>query len=585
MAHTFGVDLRGIIDLLSHHLYSSPRVYARELLQNAVDAITARRALQPDAPGEVVIEPVGSSGGTLRISDTGIGLTEREVHDLLSTLGRTSKRDDLGFARQGFLGQFGVGLLSAFLVAERIRLVSRSARGGPAVRWTADAAGNYEVEVDEDARGEVGTTIELVPHRDSEHWLERDVVRALVSEYGELLPVTVRVGDEVITHGELPWTEDPMAYGEKVLGVRPFDAIPVEVPTVGLKGVAYVLPRGVHPGARQSHRVYLKRMLVGDAIEGLLPEWAYFVRCVVDTTSLRPTASREALYQDETLLAVQEELGRQVRDWLVRLDATNPERTGALLDAHHLGIKSLARADDEMLRLVERWLPFETTDGPQSLRQFRRKHGVIAHVPEVDEFRQLAPVAHAQGMGLVNAGYAYDVEIMERLVALDGPTAARRVAPSEVLAALDDPDAELERALRERLVQAKDVLERHDCEVVPRDFDPGSLPALLVTNVEAERKRDAAQVGEQADPLWAELLGSLAESSSDASQRLVLNCRNPLVKRLAGLDDPALVELTVESLYVHALLQARRPMRPKDTAALNRSFLELLDRAVDGQKG
>jgi molecular chaperone HtpG len=108
---------------------------------------------------------------------------------------------------------------------------------------------------------------------------------------------------------------------------------------------------------------------------------------------------------------------------------------------------------------------------------------------------------------------------------------------------------------------------------------------LLVTNVEAERKRDAEQVGEQADPLWAELLGSLVESTSDASQRLVLNCRNPLVKRLAGLDDPALVELTVESLYVHALLQARRPMRPKDTAALNRSFLELLDRAVDGHKG
>ncbi|MFI9011628.1 HSP90 family protein [Actinosynnema sp. NPDC053489] len=586
MAHTFGVDLRGIIDLLSHHLYSSPRVYARELLQNAVDAITARRALQPDAPGEVVIEPVGSSGGTFRISDTGIGLTEREVHDLLSTLGRTSKRDDLGFARKGFLGQFGVGLLSAFLVAERIRLVTRSARGGPAVRWTADATGNYDVEVIGGADGAdpgipVGTTIELVPHRDSEHWLEHDVVKALVTEYGELLPVTVRVGDEILTHDELPWTTgDALAYGERVLGVEPFDAIPVEVPAVGLTGVAYVLPRGVHPGARQSHRVYLKRMLVGDAIEGLLPEWAYFVRCVVDSTSLRPTASRESLYQDETLLAVREELGRQVRDWLVRLDATNPERTRALLDAHHLGIKSLARVDDEMLRLVERWLPFETTDGPQSLRQFRRKHGVVAHVPDVDEFRQLAPVAHAQGMGLVNAGYAYDAEIMERLVALDGPGAARRVAPGEVLAALDDPDPELERALRERLALAGDVLERHDCEAVPRDFEPGSLPALLVTNVEAERRRDAQQVGERADPLWAELLGSLVESTSGAAQRLVLNCRNPLVRRLARLTDPALVELTVESLYVHALLQARRPMRPKDTAALNRSFLELLDRAV-----
>ncbi|MDU0290136.1 HSP90 family protein [Saccharothrix longispora] len=579
MAHTFGVDLRGIIDLLSHHLYSSPRVYARELLQNAVDAITARRALQPDAPGEVVVEPVRSPGGTLRISDTGIGLTEREVHDLLSTLGRTSKRDDLGFARQGFLGQFGVGLLSAFLVAERVNLTTRSARGGPAVRWTADASGHYEVG--EAERAEVGTTIELVPHRDAEHWLEHDVVKALLAEYGELLPVTVRVGDEVVTHDALPWTDDALAYGERVLGVRPFDAIPVEVPTVGLRGVAYVLPGGVHPGARQSHRVYLKRMLVGDSIEGLLPEWAYFVRCVVDSTSLRPTASRESLYQDETLLAVREELGRQVRDWLVRLDATDPDRTRALLDAHHLGIKSLARVDDEMLRLVERWLPFETTDGAQSLRQFRRRHGTIAHVPDVDEFRQLAPVAHAQGMGLVNAGYAYDAEIMERLVALDGPAAARRVAPGEVLAALDDPEPELERALRERLVLAKDVLERHDCEAVPRDFDPGTLPALLVTNAEAERERDVQQAGEEADALWAELLGNLVgSSSSDAAQRLVLNCRNPLVRRLARLTDAALVELTVESLYVHALLQARRPMRPKDTAALNRSFLELLDRAV-----
>ncbi|CCH33847.1 HSP90 family protein [Actinosynnema sp. NPDC047251] len=582
MAHTFGVDLRGIIDLLSHHLYSSPRVYARELLQNAVDAITARRALHPDAPGEVVIEPIDSgTGGTLRITDTGIGLTEREVHDLLSTLGRTSKRDELGFARQGFLGQFGVGLLSAFLVAERIRLVSRSAKGGPAVRWTADSAGNYEVEtLDEEVA--VGTTLELVPHRDSEHWLEREVVRALVAEYGELLPYRVTVAGEVLTSEALPWLDDPLGYGARVLGVQPFDAIPVEVPTVGLTGVAYVLPRGVHPGARQSHRVYLKRMLVGDSIEGLLPEWAYFIRCVVDSSSLRPTASRESLYQDETLLAVREELGRQVRDWLVRLDATDPDRTAALLDAHHLGIKSLARVDDEMLRLVERWLPFETTDGAQSLRLFKRKHGTISFVPDVDEFRQLAPVAHAQGMGLLNAGYAYDVEIMDRLVALDGPAAARRVAPGEVLAALGDPEPEVERALRDRLALAKDVLERHDCEAVPRDFDPGSLPALLVTNVEGERKRDVEQAGEQADPLWAELLGSLVSAESDASQRLVLNCRNPLVRRLAGLHDSALVELTVESLYVHALLQARRPMRPKDTAALNRSFLELLDRAVGG---
>jgi molecular chaperone HtpG len=580
MSHTFGVDLRGIIDLLSHHLYSSPRVYVRELLQNAVDAITARRALDPDAPGDVVVEPLPDGG--LRISDTGIGLTEQEVHDLLSTLGRTSKRDELGFAREGFLGQFGVGMLSAFLVAERISLTSRSAKGGPAVRWTADASGQYEVKVEEAARAEVGTTIELVPNRDAEHWLDIELVRALAMEYGELLPARITVAGQPIGTGELPWEDraDLLAYGERVFGFRPFAAIPVAVPAVGLSGVAFVLPAGVHPGARQAHRVYLKRMLVGDGVEGLLPDWAYFVRCVVDSSALRPTASRESLYQDETLLAVREELGDQVRDWLVRLDATDPERTAELLDAHHLGIKSLARSDDAMLRLVERWLPFETTDGAVPLRQFRRKHGTVLYLPSVDEFRQLAPVAQAQGIGLLNAGYAYDVEVLNRLVAVDGPSAARRVAPSELLAALGDPEPAVERALASRLALAAEVFARHDCEAVPRDFDPVSLPALLIADVEGERKRDTEQVGEDADPLWAELLGQLVESSTGASQRLVLNCRNPLVRKLSGLTDPALVELTVESLYVHALLQARRPMRPKDTAALNRSFLELLDRAV-----
>jgi len=583
MSHTFRVDLRGIIDLLSHHLYSSPRVYVRELLQNAVDAITARRETDPSCPAEVTI----TCGPELRITDTGVGLTEAEVHELLSTLGRTSKRDDLGFAREGFLGQFGVGMLSCFLVATSVTVITRSARGGPAVRWEADSSGNYSVSV-VDGDVPVGTTVVLAASRGNEHWLEADTVRPLVSDYGDLLPAVVTVDGEVVTRGERPWDDeeaDLSAYCEQVFGFTPFEAIPIEVEAAGLTGVAFVLPSGVHPGTRQTHRVYLKRMLVGDNVEGLLPDWAYFVRCVVDASAIRPTASRESLYQDEMLLAVREELGEQIRDWLIRLDAIEPRRAGELLAAHHLGIKSLARSDDEMLRLVERWLPFETTDGAIPLRQFRRKHGAILYIPDVDEFHQLAPVAAAQGLGLVNAGYAYDMELLNRLSALDGPAIARRVAPSELLAALADPEPDIETALRLRLSEGAAALDRHDCDAVIRDFDPVSLPALLISNAEQQRKLDTEQTAEETtDPLWAELLGQLTAGTGSARpEQLVLNCRNPLVQRLARLNDPALVELTLESLYVHAVLQARRAMRPKDTAALNRSFLELLDRAVGGR--
>src|SRR5439155_9136637 len=169
---TFQVDLRGVVDLLSHHLYASPRVYVRELLQNAADAITARRAADPAGPGRVFIEPPELTGdGTLRVSDNGIGLTEAQVHELLATIGRSSKRDDLGFARHEFLGQFGIGLLSCFLVADKIRVETRAA-GAPTVRWTGYSDGRYTVEAaPDDERAEVGTTVTLVPRYGSEQLL------------------------------------------------------------------------------------------------------------------------------------------------------------------------------------------------------------------------------------------------------------------------------------------------------------------------------------------------------------------------------------------------------------------------------
>src|SRR6185436_6920812 len=194
---SFQVDLRGLVDLLSHHLYGSPRVYVRELLQNAVDAITARRATEPDAPALIRIEPPELTGdGTLRVHDTGIGLTEAQVHELLATIGRSSKRDELGFARHEFLGQFGIGLLSCFVVADEIEVSTRAA-GAPTVLWRGHADGRYEVTLPTDQRPAQGTTVTLRPRRDAEQWLTGPTVTELARLYGSLLPVAIQVGDQV----------------------------------------------------------------------------------------------------------------------------------------------------------------------------------------------------------------------------------------------------------------------------------------------------------------------------------------------------------------------------------------------------
>lgn len=97
---SFQVDLRGMVDLLSHHLYSSPRVYLRELVQNSADAITARAAVEPDCPRRIEIVPADvADDGFLHIHDTGIGLDAESIRSVLATIGASTKRDELGFAR------------------------------------------------------------------------------------------------------------------------------------------------------------------------------------------------------------------------------------------------------------------------------------------------------------------------------------------------------------------------------------------------------------------------------------------------------------------------------------------------------
>ena len=156
----FQVDLRGVVDLLSRHIYSSPRVYLRELLQNARDAITARREVDGGG-GSIRITALTDDSGEFVLRDDGVGLNAAEVGDLLATVGRSSKRDIFDLPRSDYLGQFGIGLLSCFMVADSIVIRSRSARGGSAVEWTGSADGTFRVvEIDDDLP--VGTSVHLL---------------------------------------------------------------------------------------------------------------------------------------------------------------------------------------------------------------------------------------------------------------------------------------------------------------------------------------------------------------------------------------------------------------------------------------
>ena len=201
--HQFQVDLRGVIDILANHLYSTPNVFIRELLQNGCDAIQMRRQMVDAAfRGKITVELVlpdnrgAEERPTLIVSDDGIGLTIDEVHQFLSTVGRSSKRDELFQSAGDFIGQFGIGLLSCFTVSEEISVITRSANGdAKACRWDAFADGTYEVsEVSQEI--EPGTTVYLRGRVGLDHLFSAQEIENLMKKWGLLLPfqVTFRCG-------------------------------------------------------------------------------------------------------------------------------------------------------------------------------------------------------------------------------------------------------------------------------------------------------------------------------------------------------------------------------------------------------
>ncbi|MDQ0603615.1 molecular chaperone HtpG [Streptomyces canus] len=592
---TFQVDLRGLVDLLSHHLYSSPRVYLRELMQNAVDALTARHAIEPHGAFGIRLY---ADGSVVRVEDDGVGLTEDDVHTFLATIGRSSKRaEGIAEQRADFIGQFGIGLLSCFLVADEIHVLSRSARtaDAPAVEWRGRGDGSYTVRtLPASARPRPGTTVTLTPRADADEWTRPAQVHALARHFGSLLRHQVTFDDGTgesapVNPEPAPWSRTYptpgarsralAAYGEEVFGFTPLDTIELDLPAVGLKGIACVLPEAVPAGRRHGHRVHVKGMLLSEQAEEILPEWAFFVRCVVDAESLRPTASRESLYEDDTLAAVRDALAERLRAWIARAAASDPDLLHRFLQAHHLAVKSLAVHDDEILRMLLPWLPFETTDGHCTLDEFARTHRTVLVTSSVEEFRQVAAIASAAGLGVVNGGYTYDRELVHRLPEIRPEVSVADLDPATLTAHLDPVDRETELAAAAYLAQARDALSVFDCDVALRTFQPASAPALLVDSREARHERTRSQLArEQEGGLWGDILGALRQEAPRA--QLILNQLNPLVRTAVTIDEPELARTSAEALYGQAAMLSRRPLRPAESSLINRSFLDLLAHAL-----
>ena len=609
----FQVDLRGIVDLLARHLYSGPNVYLRELLQNGVDAITARRQVEPNAPGQVRIKTWGGNG--LEVSDTGIGLTTAEAREWLVTVGRSSKRDlDLRVGREEYLGQFGIGLLSGFMVADSIELISYSAtdRQAPAVKWTGHDDGHYEMsEIPRTADDPVGSVVRILPRRGMEHWLSIGTVVSLAVEFGSLLPVEVLVevplGQDLrpvepsddtetptpinpiptdatmvwrrISEIEMPWDktyphelarrDGLIHFCETVMGFSPMTFIDLKVPIAGLTGVAYIIPDAVPPGSGGFHRVYLKRMLLGNRVAGLVPEWAFFVRCAINATGLSPTASREQLYSDDALLATQEALAEQVRAWVVSTLESDSPLAKEFVHTHHLALRSLALTDDAVLEMAAEVLPFETTEGIHTLREIMDLQNEVIYTDSLEEYRRVGAVARAQSILLVNAGYVYDADLLAKLASRPQWN-VRPLSNNDIAQVLTEIEPVRELEIYEQVAAACEILESLDIQPVVRCYEPEGLPAMILEDSESGINTSPQML--EADDIWNEVLEEFPQAEP-RSRQIVFNDTNPTVRLWLALDpEVAFFKAGLQSMYVSAMLLSGEPLRSREAEMMNDSL-------------
>lgn len=597
MDYRFQVNLTGIIDLLSQHTYSSPQIFIRELLQNASDAVLARSYIEPHHHGDTHIELSRDDDGTpvLLFRDNGIGLTEEEIHLFLATIGQTSKRDQSFVQRSDFIGQFGIGLLSCFVVSDDVLVTTRSAKeNSPTIEWRGRADGTYSLDFPE-RQIEAGTEVRLRCKPGSEEYFESARVIELAHHYGSLLrfPIHFTDGESPVEVNDErpPWEqsfddlfleqEAYLSYGQRMFGMEFFDYVPLHSEVGAVQGVAYVLPFSPSLAMKKTHRVYLKNMLLSEQTEGLLPDWAFFVKCVVNARDLRPTASREAFYEDATLAQTRVVLGSQLRQYLLDLAEKNPHQLRTLIQLHHLSFKALAVDDDEFFRIFMKWLPFETNMGTMTLTEYLDQHKTVRYVPNMDQFRQTSAIAAAQSLCIINAGYTYVADLVEKLHDLFPGTQLLRVDPHSLLMGFKFLTLDEQDSTAEFMEAARRIVEPFNCEVEIRSFQPGDLPALYSASEDTLFKRTIDETRQITGGFWSSVLDELGSGLQDGPARLCFNHSNSVIHKLSRTRDESLLRLSIQMLYLQAVLLSHRPLTAKETALLNEGLLGFIEWGAD----
>lgn len=580
--YLFQVNLKGMIELLSEHIYSAPNVFVRELLQNGVDAVTARRTIDENHKGEVNIYLDKVDGSPQMVfEDNGIGLTEDEVHQFLAVIGQSSKRGD--FNEKDYIGRFGIGLLSCLVVSHEIVVETCSLIKGESVRWRGKADGTYTVEEIENS-GKSGTRVILTPKKEWLPLFDKEELKKNILYFGSALPIRINfiTGNEteILVDKDPVWLnpesskKELLEFGKKTFNVNFLDAFPLHSDAGEIDGVAYIIPYKVQFTGSKQHKVYLKRMFLCEQANNLLPEWTSFVKCIINANNLRPTASRESLMDDDLMKRAKKELSGCFKDYLKVLMLKDEKTLNEIIRVHHIYIKALAIEDNELLKLFIDYIPFETNKGNIPFLSLKSYNDVIYYTPSLDDFRQIRRIAGSQGKTVINAAYSFEADLIQKIRISFPEIYIEKITPQDVLDTLSDvavSDDERYLLFEEK---ASKTLKSFYCKAQLKQFDPVDTPVIYVANDEAMNNKNIQNLSAASNPFAGTLHNFVKKD--DVMPVMCFNKDNEIVKNLIQVDDPLMFDSVIHIMYVQALMLGGYPVNKREMTVFNDALYQLL---------
>jgi molecular chaperone HtpG len=275
-----------------------------------------------------------------------------------------------------------------------------------------------------------------------------------------------------------------------------------------------------------------------------------------------------------------------LRQYLFNLAENNPSRLRELIRLHFLSFKALAVDDEEFFRIFMKWLPFETNMGTMTLTEYIDEHKVIRYVKSLDQFRQTASIAAAQSLCVINAGYTYDAQLVEKVQDVFPSVRLSEVDADSLLLNFKFLTLDEQDEVAEFLATAKEILQPFQCAVEIRSFQPAELPALYSAGAAALFKQSIGETKQLVDGFWSSVLDEMAAGIQlDGFARLCFNYSNSVVHKIARMSDEKLLRLSIQLLYVQAVLLSHRPLNAKEMTLFNEGLLGLIEQGADAFEG